>query len=59
MKVFFQVIKESLGKLFTENGEQRKTGHPRYVKDTTFGRSEELLHCVWGRLGHKEKELRG
>lgn len=40
--VLFPAIEEAGVKLFTENGEQRKTGHPWSVKDMTFGRSKSF-----------------
>ena len=40
--VLFPAIEEAGVKLFTENGGQRKIGHPRSVKDTTFGRSKSF-----------------
>lgn len=40
--VLFPAIEEAGGKLFTENGEQRKIGHPWSVKDMTFGPSKSF-----------------
>lgn len=40
MTVLFPAIKETGGKLFAENGGQRKIEHHRSVKDMTFGQSK-------------------
>lgn len=40
--VLFPAIEEAGRKLFTENGGQRKIGHPWSVKDMTFGRSKSF-----------------
>lgn len=36
-------LRGSKGKVFTDNGGQRKIGHPRSVKDATFGRSKSFI----------------
>ncbi len=42
LTVLFPAIEEAGGKLFIENGGRRRIGHPRSVKDTTFGRSKSF-----------------
>lgn len=59
--VLFPAIEEAGGKLFTEHGGQRKIGHPRSVKDATFGRSKSFMFIALslGPFGTGETELGG